>query len=193
MIRCLAFCLALLPGLAMARIAQPSDPPMAGPLTPYAMCEAAIASAEATTKLPARVLNAIALRESGRLDPDTGRWRPWPWTINVEGIGHFYDTKEEAIAAVQKHPGGRQPVGRCRLHAGQPDASSECVRHLDDAFDPTHNAAYAGRFLMDLFASSGDWGTAIAAYHSRTPGVGEPYRDRSSPPGTRRIPRCCRS
>jgi hypothetical protein len=48
---------------------------------------------------------------------------------------------------------------------------------LDDAFDPAHNAAYAGRFLMELFASSGDWGTAIAAYHSRTPGVGEPYRD----------------
>ena len=177
MIRCLAFCLALLPGLAMARIAQQSDPPMAGPLTPYAMCEAAIASAEATTKLPARVLNAIALRESGRLDPDTGRWRPWPWTINVEGIGHFYDTKEEAIAAVQSIQA-----------AGEPSVDVGCMQvnlmhhpyafaSLDDAFDPAHNAAYAGRFLMELFASSGDWGTAIAAYHSRTPGVGEPYRD----------------
>ncbi len=177
MIRCLALCLALLPGLAMARIVQHTDPPLVGPLTPYAMCEAAIASAEATTKLPARVLNAIALRESGRLDPDTGRWRPWPWTINVEGIGHFFDTKAEAIAAVQSIQA-----------AGEPSVDVGCMQvnlmhhpyafaSLDDAFDPSHNAAYAGRFLMELFASSGDWGTAIASYHSRTPGVGEPYRD----------------
>jgi hypothetical protein len=181
MIRCIAFCLTLLSGIApsvvMARIAHQPDPPAAGPLTPYAMCEAAIASAEAATKLPARVLTAIALRESGRLDPDTGRWRPWPWTINVEGIGHFYDTKEEAIAAVQSIQA-----------AGEPSVDVGCMQvnlmhhpyafaTLDDAFDPAHNAAYAGRFLMELFASSGDWGTAIAAYHSRTPGVGEPYRD----------------
>jgi hypothetical protein len=177
MIRCLALCLALLPGLAMARIVQQTAPPMAGPLTPYAMCEAAIASSEATTKLPARVLNAIALRESGRLDPETGRWRPWPWTINVEGIGHFYDTKEAAIAAVQSIQASGEPsidVGCMQVNLmHHPYAFAT----LDDAFDPNHNAAYAGRFLMELFASSGDWGTAIASYHSRTPGVGEPYRD----------------
>src|ERR1041385_1739384 len=104
MIRRLALCLTLLPGLAMARATQQTpDPPKipAAPPTPSAMCETAIAGAEAETKLPARVLTAIALRESGRLDPDTGRARPWPWTINVEGTGHFYASKEEAIAAVQ--------------------------------------------------------------------------------------------
>ena len=177
MIRCLALCLALLPGLAMARIANQPGPPTAGPLTPYAMCEAAIASAEAATKLPARVLNAIALRESGRLDPDTGRWRPWPWTINVEGIGHFYDSKEAAIAAVQSIQAAGEPsvdVGCMQVNLmHHPNAFAS----LDEAFDPTHNADYAGRFLKELFASTGDWGTAIAAYHSRTPGIGEPYRD----------------
>lgn len=177
MIRCLALCLAFLPGLAMARIANPSEPPMAGPLTPYAMCEAAIAGAEATTKLPARVLNAIALRESGRIDPDTGRWRPWPWTINVEGIGHFYDTKADAIAAVQSIQAAGEPsvdVGCMQVNLmNHPNAFAS----LDDAFDPVHNAAYAGRFLLELFNESGDWGTAIASYHSRTPGIGEPYRD----------------
>ena len=74
MIRCLALCLTLLPGLAMARPAHhPPEPPApVVPLTPPAMCEAAIAGAEAEAKLPARVLTAIALRESGRIDPDTG-------------------------------------------------------------------------------------------------------------------------
>jgi hypothetical protein len=141
------------------------------------MCEAAIANAEAATKLPARVLNAIALRESGRSDPDTGRWRPWPWTINVLGVGHFYESKAEAIAAVQTLQASGEPsvdVGCMQVNLmHHPNAFAS----LDDAFDPVHNTAYAGRFLMELFASSGDWGTAIAAYHSRTPGVGEPYRD----------------
>jgi hypothetical protein len=116
MIRCLAFCLTLLPGFAMARIAQQFDPSMAGPLTPYAMCEAAIAGAEATTSLPARVLNAIALRESGRLDADTGRWRPWPWTINVAGIGHFYDSKAEAVA-LRRCRASRRPASHRSMSA----------------------------------------------------------------------------
>jgi hypothetical protein len=141
------------------------------------MCEAAIAGAEGEAKLPARILSAIALRESGRIDLDTGRVRPWPWTINFEGVGHFYASKEEAIAAVQliQASGGQSIDVGCMqinlMHHPQAFAT------LDDAFDPKHNASYAGRFVSALFASLGDWGTAIAAYHSRTPGVGEPYRD----------------
>ena len=180
MIRCLALCLILLPGLATARPAhqQPDPPPVpAPPLTPYAMCEAAIAGAEAETKLPARVLTAIALRESGRIDPDTGRLRPWPWTINVEGAGHFYTSRQEAVAAVQGFQGsGAQSIDVGCMQVNlmhHPNAFAS----LDEAFDPTRNATYAGGFLKALFASLGDWGTAIAAYHSRTPGVGEPYRD----------------
>jgi hypothetical protein len=173
--RRLALCLTLLPSLALARtVPQPVSPP---PLTPPAMCEAAISSAEAETKLPARVLTAIALRESGRIDPDTGRVRPWPWTINFEGAGHFYDSKEAVIAAVigiQAAGGQSIDVGCMQVNLmHHPNAFAT----LDEAFDPTRNAAYAGRFLRSLFADLGDWGTAIAAYHSRTPGVGEPYRD----------------
>lgn len=169
---------ALCPGISLARPSSPPEsPPSAGPLSPPAMCEAAIAGAEAAAKLPARVLNAISYRESGRVDADTGRVRPWPWTINYEGIGHFYASKEEAIAAVQaiQATGGQSvDVGCMQVNLmHHPDAFAS----LDEAFDPGHNAAYAGRFLTALFASLGDWGQAIAAYHSRTPGVGEPYRD----------------
>jgi glycosidase len=177
MIRLLVLCLTLLPGLALGRTLHQPEPPPPPPLTPPAMCEAAIASAEAETKLPSRVLTAIALRESGRIDPDTGRVRPWPWTINFEGAGHFYDSKEAAIAAVigiQAAGGQSIDVGCMQVNLmHHPGAFAT----LDEAFDPNHNAAYGGRFLRSLFADLGDWGTAIAAYHSRTPGVGEPYRD----------------
>jgi hypothetical protein len=141
------------------------------------MCEFAITAAEAESKLPAHVLNAISLRESGRLDPETGRVRPWPWTINYQGAGHFYASKADAIEAVQEiqAAGGQSiDVGCMQVNLQQhPNAFA----NLDDAFDPTRNASYAGRFLTALFGDFHDWGPAIAAYHSRTPGIGEPYRD----------------
>jgi hypothetical protein len=176
MIRCLVLSLLLLPALAFARpLQQPA--PLALPLSPPALCEAAIAGAEVQQSLPARVLHAISLRESGRYDPETGRTRPWPWTINFEGTGRTFATKDAAIAAVrdiQAAGGASIDVGCMQVNLmHHPDAFAS----LDDAFDPISNAAYAGHFLHALFVSLGDWGAAIGAYHSRTPGVGEPYRD----------------
>ena len=45
------------------------------------------------------VYQAIGLTETSRLDPVTGRVRPWPWTIDVEGEGQFFATRDDAIAA----------------------------------------------------------------------------------------------
>jgi hypothetical protein len=172
MIRRLALCLTLIPAFATARTAHPPPPDPApssiAPPAPPAQCEAAIAGAEGEAKLPARLLTAIAMRESAR---------PWPWTINYEGIGHFYASKAEAIAAVQ----GIQATGGQSIDVGCMQINlmhhPQAFANLDEAFDPKRNAAYGGRFVGALFASRGDWGTAIAAYHSRTPGIGEPYRD----------------
>jgi soluble lytic murein transglycosylase-like protein len=47
---------------------------------------------------------------------------------------------------------------------------------LEDAFDPRSNANYAARFLNSLYAGSKDWPTAIGAYHSETPALGDAYR-----------------
>ena len=47
---------------------------------------------------------------------------------------------------------------------------------LDDAFDPERNAAYAARFLTDLFHQAGSWPHAAAAYHSQTPELGTDYQ-----------------
>jgi hypothetical protein len=47
---------------------------------------------------------------------------------------------------------------------------------LDVAFDPQANAAYAARFLKELFAQSGDWTKATGTYHSATPDLGADYQ-----------------
>ena len=45
-------------------------------------------------------------------------------------------------------------------------------------FDPDANAAYAARFLSELYAEFGDWSRAAGAYHSRTPKFANRYRGR---------------
>jgi hypothetical protein len=143
---------------------------------PAAQCEAAIAAAEATGRLPPRLLGAIALVESGRPDQETGTLRPWPWTINAEGAGQVFATKADAVAAVRalQASGVRSiDVGCLQINLMfHPDAFAT----LEEAFDPRSNARYAARFLNTLYAAGRDWSRAIAAYHSETPALGAAYR-----------------
>jgi hypothetical protein len=138
-------------------------------------CQQAIATAEAQTHLPPQLLGTIALVESGRADPRTGQVEPWPWAINVEGVGHFYESKADAIDAVAK----LQALGIRSIDVGCMQINlqqhPEAFRSLDDAFDPQTNANYGARFLMALYRQTNSWSLAIAFYHSQTPEIGAPY------------------
>jgi Transglycosylase SLT domain len=146
---------------------------------PGQLCREAIEAAERAHSVPPRLLTAIARVESGRRDPATGSFHPWPWTVNAEGRGNFYPTKEAAIAAVRtlQAQGVRSiDVGCMQVNLRHhPNAFAS----VEEAFDPPANARYAARFLNDLQqARGGDWQRATAAYHSSTPELGEPYRAR---------------
>ena len=145
-------------------------------MDPPGLCEAAAASAETTAHLPARMLEAISLTETGRFDAASGRVRPWPWSINANGEGHVFATRDDAIAAVR----ALQAQGVASIDVGcmqvnlmyHPDAFA----NLEQAFDPVSNARYAAQFLNVLYAGGHDWSHAIAAYHSETPALGDAYR-----------------
>jgi hypothetical protein len=145
--------------------------------SPFAQCDAAIAAA---AKLPGRVprtlLPAIARVESGRLDPATGKVRPWPWTINVDGTGYFYDSKDAVIAAVK----ALQAKGKRSIDVGCMQVNlmhhPKAFAGLEEAFDPVANARYAVRFLVALYAQTKNWPLATAYYHSSTPDLGEEYQ-----------------
>lgn len=143
---------------------------------PAQLCETAATTAEYTGHLPPRLLGAISLTETGRVDPATGRIRPWPWTINAEGVGQFFGTREQAVAAVR----ALQAKGVQSIDVGCMQVNlmyhPRAFTSLEDAFDPNTNANYAARFLNSLYAGSKDWPTAIAAYHSETPELGGAYR-----------------
>ena len=143
---------------------------------PATLCETAITTAEYVNRLPPRLLAAISLTETGRIDAASGRLRPWPWTINAEGAGQFFETPQQAIAAVQslQARGVRSiDVGCLQINLMyHPNAFTS----LEQAFEPRGNATYAARFLNALFAGGKDWTHAIGAYHSETPALGDAYR-----------------
>jgi hypothetical protein len=138
------------------------------------LCRVAIATQERVAGVPDRLMQAIAIVESGRREGG-GPATAWPWTINVEGVGEVFDTKQQAIAAVTAHraAGARSIDVGCMqvnlLH--HPDAFAS----LEEAFDPTANARYAARFLQQLLAQTGSWPLAVAGYHSLTPDIGGEY------------------
>ena len=142
------------------------------------LCRRAIRQAEMGSSVPAHMLVAIARVESGRRDPATGRSHPWPWTINAEGRGHYFETKAEAVAyARQLQARGVRSFDTGCMQVNQyhhPNAFAS----LEEAFDPLANARYAVRFLTQLFEKTGSWETASSWYHSANPEHGVPYRGR---------------
>lgn len=146
------------------------------PTGPGPLCRSAIRQAEIGSSLPANLLAAIARVESGRRDPATRQVDPWPWTINAEGRGHFFNSKEEAIAfARELRTRGVQSfdVGCLQINLmHHPDAFAS----LEEAFEPSTNARYAVRFLQSLREKVGNWEDASAWYHSANPEYGAPYR-----------------
>lgn len=137
-------------------------------------CRIAIALTERTSFIPDRLMQAVAVMESGRRDA-RGAVVPWPWTINVEGVGAMFDTKEAAIAAVRAH----QARGVRSIDVGCMQVNlmhhADAFTSLEEAFDPTANARYAARFLQQLLAQTGSWPRAVAGYHSLTPDIGGDY------------------
>ncbi len=144
--------------------------------TAGALCRGAIAAAEHAGAIPPLLMAAIGRVESGRRDPVSGVTTPWPWTINADGQGSFYDTKAQAIAAeraLQARGVRSIDVGCMQVNLmHHPDAFAG----LDQAFDPSDNAAYAARFLNELHAQTNDWPRAAAQYHSSTPGLAVAYQ-----------------
>ena len=140
----------------------------------FRLCEAAIAAAEAGSAVPPNLLTMIARVESGRAD-FAGHARAWPWTTNINGVGAFYDSKAEAIAAVRTH----QARGERSIDVGCMQVNlfyhADAFADLEEAFDPGANARYAERFLSELQARFKTWPLATAAYHSQVQERGEDY------------------
>lgn len=139
-------------------------------------CLRYVQSYERSLKIPAGLLMAVAFVESGR--DVAGERIPWPWTINANGDGAYFERKADAIAAVRK-----------RLDEGERSIDVGCMqinlryhpnafRDLETAFDPAANVAYAAQYLRSLYRLQGSWAKAVERYHSSDDGRREEYREK---------------
>lgn len=141
-------------------------------------CTRYFAPYERTFYMPKNLLRAVSVTESGKWNRELNKSVAWPWTINVQGRGYHYDSKQEAIAAVKKF----QAQGIESIDVGcmqinlryHPDAFSS----LDQAFEPKYNIGYAATFLKTHYETYNNWQTAIRMYHNADPVLGQRYLSR---------------
>jgi len=171
---------ALTVALAAAPLATASATDEAG------ACLGLIKSAEKSQAIPEGLLKAIGFTESGRVTAD-GRRVPWPWTVNAEGQGYYFESRKDAVAFVQE----LQARGVSVIDVGCMQVNlyyhPKAFASLDAAFEPATNVAYAAKFLNELKGETGDWGVATQYYHSRNPYLGQPYAGRVTLNGSGKV------
>ncbi|AGT09609.1 hypothetical protein JCM7686_2541 [Paracoccus aminophilus JCM 7686] len=153
--------LLIAPGLARAQAAGPAE-----------VCEWAAMQASRETGVPPDILMTLTLTETGR--KLNGALRPWAWSVNVGGEGHWFEDPQSAIRFVED----RVAQGQSNLDLGCFQLNwrwhSQNFTSATQMFDPLENARYAARFVSDLYLESGNWRMAAGNFHSRT----QVYSDR---------------
>jgi len=133
-------------GLALLLVAAASGAVRAESPDPRKICRKATELAEKAVQVPADLLYAIALVESGRGDPATGERFAWPWTVNSGGDGRYYPDMATAIRAVE----ALQRKGVTNIDVGCMQVNlhfhGDAFDSLKEAFDPVNNVAYAPPF-----------------------------------------------
>lgn len=140
------------------------------------LCDIAAVNAATKAVMPPDVLLALTRVETGR--NHNGKFAPWPWTVNMEGKGYWFDTRIEAVEFVTKSfaTGARSfDVGCFQINHRW---HGEAFTSFDQMFEPIDNASYAAKFMTSLYSEGGSWSWAAGAYHSRTPNLFAKYRAR---------------
>jgi hypothetical protein len=142
----------------------------------WSLCARTAAETEAREGLPPHLLSAIAKVESGRWLAAERSVRAWPWTVTAGDQGRFFETMDQAVAAVL----ALRASGRRNIDVGCMQINllhhPEAFENLWDAFDPARNVGYAAALLQRLNGEARSWPKAVAYYHSRTPRFNRPYR-----------------
>lgn len=128
------------------------------------LCAVAASAAEAGLRLPANLLKAMAAVESGF----------WPWAVRARGKAHMMPSHQAAVKLVQRlRQEGVQDimVGCMQIHLRyHPDAFAS----IEQALEPSANAAYAGRYLSSLARGAG-WWDAVGRYQGGKPSARRAY------------------
>ncbi|MBP4132423.1 lytic transglycosylase [Gallibacterium anatis] len=115
--------------------------------------------------VPASMLYAIALNETGRRV--TNIKQPYPWSINVKGRSYFYPSQIKACQALQQFI-SRYPLKNIDVGIAQVNLGWNGIKYFRSAcegFDVTKNLNAAAQILRDCYVEKGNWLHASGCYH----------------------------
>jgi soluble lytic murein transglycosylase-like protein len=130
-------------------------------------------------QIPATILYAIAMQESrppnGLIE---GIDKPWPWTLNCEGQGYYFPSRQAAfnVASLLINLGESCDIGLMQVSWVW---HKKRFNSLNEAFDPVTNIQAGSDYLKELYEKSGSWEYAVGAYHSPSdPVKSKQYREK---------------
>jgi soluble lytic murein transglycosylase-like protein len=143
--------------LAAACLSSLPDSPARAAANP---CEAEILRAADRYGIPAGLLYAVGLTETGN------KGSLQPNALNIEGKAVFPRNRAEALAAFGRARGdGKTLIDLGCMQINHRYHGSH-FRSVDDMLDPRQNVDYAARFLAQLHARHETWSMAVARYHA---------------------------
>lgn len=134
----------------------------------YQRCLKATSVYEKVYELPPGLLHSITIVESGKWNKDHQKMLPHPWTLNVQGKPHYFDSKLEAVKFLKKMIAkGIENIDIGCAQINWKHHGKHNFRSPEDVLNPNFNIAYAAYFLSQNFLETGNWNKAVAIYHSR--------------------------
>lgn len=129
-------------------------------------CSAHFSYFEKKYDIPKDTLYSISLQETQKKHGKLNIQIVWPWSVNVEGTGYHFNSKDEAIKFTRQ----KQAEGITSIDVGcmqinlkyHPDVFAS----LEQAFSPRRNIAYGAKHLREKYEASKNWRVAIGHYHS---------------------------
>lgn len=152
--------------IALAAIVVASPPVLsAGPVAEMGVPDG-YRRVAAAHGIPSELFYAVALAESGRHIEHLRTTRPWPWTLNIHGEGHYFPSRQAAVVAAQQ----ALTQGRRSVDIGLMQVNwayhATALRSVEAAIDPYHNLDVGAGILAECFRTRGDWWAAVGCYHA---------------------------
>ncbi|MBL0936229.1 MAG: transglycosylase SLT domain-containing protein [Rhizobiaceae bacterium] len=132
---------------------------LAGPAFANA-CETEILRAADRYDIPAGILYAVGLTETGR------KGSMQPYAMNIEGKAVFASSASDAVrrfTAAKQRGASLIDLGCMQINHRW---HGEKFASIGQMLEPARNVDYAARFLVELKARHTSWSMAVARYHA---------------------------
>jgi Transglycosylase SLT domain len=115
--------------------------------------------------IPAIVLYGVAIQESQKQFGHLAL--PYPWTLNIEGMGMRYPSYEAAVIALRDNVKRGINSVDCGLMQVNWRYHSAKLRNYYTALDPFPNMQAGAQLLREQYTQCGNWFVAIGRYHNQ--------------------------